>query len=234
MSSTRRSGVSRRGKAEQPVTWRDAAESKPVAVRLCASGASCLIAVFLLAGGLLAGMGAGIAQPFEGERSSPQSIAEMPMDLLFDRLAASPSRPAARPYEAEILRRFHRSGSDTADLLLNWATEALADKEYSIALDLLDRLIILQPNFAEAWNQRATVHFMTDQYGKALSDIRRTLVLQPKHFGALAGLGVILDEIGRTQTAIEALRKALTIHPHMKNAEELLEKLEAKEAGQDT
>jgi tetratricopeptide (TPR) repeat protein len=203
-------------------------------VTLSSGGVRWFAAVLLLAGGLLAAVGPGAAQPSEGERSRPQSIAEMPMDLLFERLAASPSRPAARPYEAEILRRFHRSGSDTADLLLRWAAEALADKEYGVALDLLDRLIILEPSFAEAWNRRATVHFMTEQYGKALSDIRRTLVLQPKHFGALAGLGVILGEVGRTQTAIAALRQALAIHPHLKDAEELLKKLEAKEAGQDT
>lgn len=157
----------------------------------------------------------------------------MPKDLLFDRLAASRSRRAARPFESELLRRFHDSGSDTADLLLSWAAEAINDKAYGTALDLLDRIIMLRPDFAEAWNKRATVHFMNEQYGKALSDIERTLALEPRHFGALSGLAVILREIDKPATAIIALRQALEVHPHLEDAKELLEKLEAKEAGHD-
>ena len=217
MSSTRRSGASRLGKAERP----------------SAGGLSFFAAVLLLAGSLVAG--SAWAQPADGEPRPPQSqsVTDMPIDLLFDRLAASPSPRAARPYEAEILRRFHQSGSDTADLLLGWSAQAVDEKEYAAALDILDRLILLYPDFAEAWNKRATVHFMTDQYGKALSDIRRTLLLEPRHFGALSGLGVILREIGRTDTAIEALRGALAVHPHLDSAKELLDKLEAQEAGHE-
>lgn len=225
MSSTRLSGASRRGRAEPRAARRRAG------VRLRAAGLSWLAGVLLMAGGLLAGPAA--AQSSEDERPAPRSAVDMPMDLLFDRLAASPSRRAATPFEAEILRRFHNSGSDTADLLLKWSAEAVNDKEYGVALDLLDRLIILQPDFAEAWNKRATVHFVNEDFGKALSDLRRTLALEPRHFGALSGLGVILREVDRTETAIAVLRQALAVHPHMEDAKELLDKLEAQQAGHD-
>ena len=231
MSSTRRSGASRRGRADTSAPRGGAAGVSAPANRRASAGLTWLAAALVALGGLAAGPA--LAQADLDARPAPQSISEMPLDLLFDRLAASRSERSARPYEAEILRRFHRSGSDTADLLLSWSAQAVNDKEYGAALDLLDRLIILKPDFAEAWNKRATVHFMTEQFGKAVSDLRQTLALEPRHFGALSGLGVILREVGRDQGAIAALRQALEIHPHLDDARELLEKLEAKEAGHD-
>lgn len=189
------------------------------------------LVVLALAAGIVATPAAG--QTSQGERAAPPSIAEMATDSLFAGLAASPSRPAARAFEAEIVRRFHRSGSDTADLLLSWAGQAMKEKEYGTALDLLDRVIILQPGFAEAWNKRATVHFMRKQFGKALADLERALALEPRHFGALSGLAVILRDVGRTETAVTALLQALAIHPHLEDARELLEKLQASDAGHD-
>jgi tetratricopeptide (TPR) repeat protein len=182
-----------------------------------------------LAAGLLAGPVA--AQTAPAERAAPQSLADLPMEGLFEGLARSPSAHAAKRFEAEILRRLHRSGSDTADLLVSWAAKALEEREFGTALDLLDRVVILMPEFAEAWNKRATAHFMRKDFGKALADIERTLALEPRHFGALSGLAVILREIGRDETALTALRQALAIHPHLDDARDLLDKLEAREAG---
>lgn len=210
---------------------RGAATSGAIGGRRCAARLTLCATILLLAGGLLTSPAA--AQAAEGERTQPPRIVEMPTEALFDALAASSNRQGARPYEAEILRRFHRSGSDTADLLLSWAAEAIRDKEYGTALDLLDRIIILQPQFAEAWNKRATVHFMTEQFGKAISDIERTLALEPRHFGALSGLGVILREVDRPQRAMDVLRQALAIHPHLEEARKLLERLESRRAGRD-
>ncbi|HEX2256813.1 MAG TPA: tetratricopeptide repeat protein [Afifellaceae bacterium] len=188
----------------------------------------------LLVLSLVAGLAApALAQTAPSERPAPQSLAELPMDGLFAGLAASPGDRAAKRFEAEIVRRFHRSGSDTADLLLSWADRALKEKEYGPALDLLDRIVLLRPEFAEAWNKRATIHFLRKDFGKALADIERTLRLEPRHFGALSGLAVILREVGRTETAMSALRQALEIHPHLEDARDLLEKLEAGEAGRD-
>jgi Flp pilus assembly protein TadD len=166
-----------------------------------------------------------------GEAEPPASrITDVPIESLFDRLAASDSEAAAAPFEAEIIRRFHRSGSPTADLLLRWASKAIDGRDHGPALDLLDRLTLLHPDFAEAWNKRATVHFRRNEYGKALADIERVLRLEPRHFRALAGLGFILREIGEEEAAMEALRQALALHPHLEDAQRVLDRLETRAA----
>ena len=130
-----------------------------------------------------------------------------------------------------MLERFHESGSDTADLLLSWAVKAMEDKDYPEALDILDQLIVLKPDFAEGWNKRATVHYLADDYASSVADIRQTLALQPRHFGALSGLGMILQETGQKEQAIVVLRKALAINPQLDKIKEAVERLEKETAG---
>jgi tetratricopeptide (TPR) repeat protein len=161
---------------------------------------------------------------------TPREIGALSLDELFEKLPQNADTPAGERIEREILRRFNRSGSATADLLLQWAAEAMDDKDYSEALDLLDQIVILKPDFAEAWNRRATVYFLLDDYSASLGDIRVTLALEPRHFGALSGFGIILQELDRKEEAIEVYRRALEINPQLKNVRESLERLE-KEAG---
>ena len=130
-----------------------------------------------------------------------------------------------------MLERFHESGSDTADLLLSWAVKAMEDKDYPEALDILDQVIVLKPDFAEGWNKRATVHYLADDYASSVADIRQTLALQPRHFGALSGLGMILQETGQKEQAIVVLRKALAINPQLDKIKEAVERLEKETAG---
>jgi tetratricopeptide (TPR) repeat protein len=133
--------------------------------------------------------------------------------------------------EAEILRRFDKSGSDTADLLMSWAGKAIQAKSYPLALDILDQVVLLRPTFAEAWNKRATVHFLMDDYSSSISDIRQTLAMEPRHFGALSGLGVILQAMDRKDEAIRAFKRALEVNPQLEKVRESLEKLEKEVAG---
>jgi tetratricopeptide (TPR) repeat protein len=162
-----------------------------------------------------------------------QMIAELSLDELFVKLPEYAGSPVGRRFEAEILRRLHKSGSDTADLLLAWATAAMEAKEYPHALDLLDQIVVLRPDFAEAWNKRATVYYLLDDYSASLSDIRQTLALEPRHFGALSGLGFILEELDRKEEAIEVFRRALEINPQLDKIREAMERLEKETAGQD-
>jgi tetratricopeptide (TPR) repeat protein len=134
--------------------------------------------------------------------------------------------------EGEIQRRFHKSGSDTADLLFSWALKTFEQKNYAMSLDVLDQVIMLKPDFAEAWNKRATVHYMLDDYSESLSDIRQALLLEPRHFGALSGLGIILDASGRKPDALKALRRALEINPQMEQVKKTVERLEKETSGQ--
>lgn len=179
--------------------------------------------------------GTAVAQDHEaGEADDiPQiTLPSLPLDKLFDELAVSPDDAHSARFEAEILKRLHASGSATTDLLMSWAIEAMNKKRYGDALDILDQVILLDPDFVEGWNKRATVHFLMKDYGKSISDIQHTLALEPRHFGALSGFGMILRDIGKDQLAADAFRKALAVHPQLKNARDALESLEAKIDGE--
>ncbi len=162
---------------------------------------------------------------------TPRIIAEMPLDDLFTKLKENPDSPAGGRIEQEILRRFAHSGSATADLLLSWSVEAIEAKNFPLALDILDQIIVIKPDFAEAWNKRATVYYLIDDYSASLADIRATLALQPRHFGALAGFGMILEALDRGPEAIRVFRRALEINPRLKQVRETLEKLEKENEG---
>jgi tetratricopeptide (TPR) repeat protein len=165
------------------------------------------------------------------EALTPEAIQALSLDELLDKLPQRAGSRAGKALEAEVLERFHESGSDTADLLLSWAVKAMEDKDYPEALDILDQLIVLKPDFAEGWNKRATVHYLADDYASSVADIRQTLALQPRHFGALSGLGMILQETGQKEQAIVVLRKALAINPQLDKIKEAVERLEKETAG---
>jgi tetratricopeptide (TPR) repeat protein len=187
--------------------------------------ASLLFAAFLLA------LPARAEEPAPPEALTPEAIQALSLDELLDKLPQRAGSRAGKALEAEVLERFHESGSDTADLLLSWAVKAMEDKDYPEALDILDQLIVLKPDFAEGWNKRATVHYLADDYASSVADIRQTLALQPRHFGALSGLGMILQETGQKEQAIVVLRKALAINPQLDKIKEAVERLEKETAG---
>src|SRR5688572_2496695 len=174
------------------------------------------------------------ARAEEGARSeplNPATIADLSLAELFAKLPDEAGSRSGKLIEAEILKRLQTSGSDTADLLMAWSIEAMEEKNFPLALDLLDHIIMLEPGFAEAWNKRATVYFMIDEYGSSLSDIRQTLAIEPRHFGALSGLGIILSSMDRKEAAIRAFRRALEINPQLTKVKESLERLEKETAG---
>jgi tetratricopeptide (TPR) repeat protein len=160
-------------------------------------------------------------------------IAELSRGDLFAKLPENADSPAGERIEQEILRRFARSGSPTADLLMSWAEDAMGKKNYPLALDVLDQVIVVKPDFAEAWNRRATVHFLMDDYGDSLSDIGQTLALEPRHFGALAGFGTILQAMDRNEEAIRVYKRALELDPRLDKVRESLEALEKETGGKD-
>ena len=183
------------------------------------------IQLFALAAVLAAGQ-ARSAEPAAPETSTPPALGDRTLDDLFEQLGDHAAAPDGKRIETEILKRFEHSGSDTADLLMSWANQAMAEKSYPLALDILDQVIVLQPNYPEAWNKRATVAYLSDDYPSALADIRQTLLLEPRHFGALAGLGLILEETGKKEQAIVVFRKALAIDPLLDKVKESLDRLE--------
>ncbi len=155
------------------------------------------------------------------------------LDDLFARLAAAKDEAEAKGIAQLIERRWLRSGSDTADLLMSRASEAIQAKEHALAVELLDRVITLQPEWAEAWNRRATAFFLLDDTASAMADLRQVLTREPRHFGAWAGLGHIYMAGGDKQRALEAYRKALAINPKMEKLRELVERLAPEIDGRD-
>ena len=164
-------------------------------------------------------------------RSALPPSAVKDLDAAFEALAAAKDAMQAHGPEQRVLRLMAESGSDTVDLLMRWSHEAMAAKRYGEALDVLDQVILLKPDYAEGYNRRATIYYVLDDYTKAMADIRATLQLQPRHFGALSGLAAILSEIGETERAEEIYRRTLEIHPNLESARTGLEKLEETETG---
>lgn len=154
------------------------------------------------------------------------------LDRLFDDLARTDNDEWER-VQTEIWRVWSRSGSASMDLLLRRADEAANSGDLDGALLFLDDLVRLAPDFAEAWNKRATVYFMRGDYGRSVADIERTLSLEPRHFGALSGLALILDRTGQKIAALKAWRRALEINPHLEGASDAVERLSPDVEGRD-
>jgi tetratricopeptide (TPR) repeat protein len=197
-----------------------------------------LILFAALAASLAVLPGQGFAEPkLSTEPGAPPKNADAgrraTLDDLFARLAAAQDETEAKGIANLIERRWLRSGSDTADLLMTRATEALNAKEYPLAIELLDRVITLQPDWAEPWNRRATAFFLLDDPASSMADIRQVLTREPRHFGAWAGLGHIYMAGGDKKRALDAYRKALAIYPKLEQVREMLERLAPEVDGRD-
>lgn len=149
---------------------------------------------------------------------------EARLDTLFGRLA-DPSNPEWQRAQSEIVAIWNESGSPSMDLLARRADKAVEAQDLDTALTFLNDLVRLAPDYAAGWNRRATIYFLRDEYGRALQDIAHTLALAPRHYGAWAGLGIILDRLGDEKGALHAYRRAIEIHPHLPGAAEGIRKL---------
>lgn len=154
------------------------------------------------------------------------------LDRLFERLKTADEGEAGR-IEREIWSEWSKSGSPAMDLLLKRGRDAMEAGDTAAAIEHLTALIDHAPDFAEGYNARATAYFQAGEYGPSVADIAQVLRLNPRHFGALAGFGMILEETEREDEALEVYRAALAIHPHLTSVEESVKRLEAKAAGQN-
>lgn len=155
------------------------------------------------------------------------------IDDLFERLSKAENEREAEGITGLIERRFARSGSDTADLLLSRATQAFGDKDYPLAIELLDRVLALQPNWAEAWYRRATVFYQIDDPVGAMADLHRALKIEPRHFNAWTGLGHILMASDDKAQALEAYRRVLRINPKESSVQTIVDRLVPNVDGQE-
>ena len=155
------------------------------------------------------------------------------LDRLFEALKVAPDDDSAKYVENRIWAIWLGSPSDTANLLMGRVKTAVDGKDLDLAIKLLDAVIDIRPDFVEAWNRRATVYYTKKDFGRALADIHEVLAREPRHFGALSGLGIILQELGDDKHALEVFRRALAVHPRLERIPDLVKKLSDKIDGRD-
>jgi len=155
------------------------------------------------------------------------------LDFLFGALKAAPDDVSARHVEARIWAIWLQTQSDTVALLMSRSKAAMDAHQTEVAMKLLDVVIKLHPEYVEAWNRRATIYYLQNDYAHSMADIQQVLTREPRHFGALAGLGMIMQDIGDEKRALDAFRKALEVNPHLEKVPDLVKSLTEKVEGRD-
>lgn len=147
------------------------------------------------------------------------------MDDLFNQLATAESADAGARVAAAISTEWSKSGSPAIDLLLSRGRDALEAGENGAAVEHLTAAIDFAPDFAEAYHLRATAYYHLDLIGPALADLGRALELEPRHFGAMQGIGVLLEQMDRPERALDVFRAVLAIHPTDPDIAQAVERL---------
>ncbi len=147
------------------------------------------------------------------------------LDDLFDTLAKAPNPVIGKRVAGAIQTTWNESGSPTVDFLMERAREAMRTNRNDVAFDLIGESIVLFPNYPEAWNLRATLHFLEGNMDRSMVDIERVLALEPRHFGALTGMAAILQQAGRDSAALAVYERALEIFPTLEPARKQAERL---------
>jgi tetratricopeptide (TPR) repeat protein len=180
------------------------------------------------------------ADPHEGLVKPPDELPSIPkgernrdIDFLFGALKVAPDDASAKAVEDRIWAVWTSAGNETTNLLMSRAKKAADDKDYDLAIRMLSSIIEIKPDFTEAWNRRATVYFLQKDYANSIADIAKVLAREPRHFGALSGLGLIMQDIGDDKHALEAYRKAVEVYPRLKGMEEKIKTLKDKVEGRD-
>ena len=149
------------------------------------------------------------------------------LNKLFEELKIS-SESSSFEIEQKIWKLWStHPDNDNLTLLLAEGSEAVNNNQFNIAIDIFTKVIELDPNWAEAWNKRATVHYLVGQYQKSQNDIEKVLKLETRHFGALAGQGLVNIKLKNYEKAIKSYEKALEIYPSMRSPEIMIKEIQA-------
>jgi tetratricopeptide (TPR) repeat protein len=155
------------------------------------------------------------------------------LDFLFGALKLAPDDTTAKAIEERIWALWVVSRSDTANLLMTRVKTAIEAQDTDLAFELLNAIVKIKPDYIEAWNRRATLYYMKKDYGHSIADIREVLKREPRHFGALSGLGLIMQDIGDDKQALEVYRRALAVYPRLQRIPDLVKTLKEKVEGRD-
>jgi len=166
-----------------------------------------------------------------GERAPARANPEL--DGLFAQLEQAPDPATAAPIEQAIWQHWADSGSPTVNILLERAAAAENAGDPELADRFLDQASDLAPDYAEPWNRRANLAYAAEDYRGAIAAIQETLKREPRHFAAMAALGIIYEELGQQRAALEAYRAALAIHPNYEMALQGVQRLEPRVDGRE-
>jgi tetratricopeptide (TPR) repeat protein len=178
-----------------------------------------------LAAALLAGAAAGAAR---ADQKDPR------LEGLFYQLRTAGAALDGKRAESEIWQIWTEGVDEDSNILMWRGLVFMKRSDYAAALEVFAALTEKAPDFAEGWNKKATVEFMLDDYDASVRDIERTLALEPRHFGALSGLGQIYLTLGRKEAALKAFEAALAINPHLESLRTTVESLRKEIGGQPT
>ncbi len=159
---------------------------------------------------------------------TPDSMASQTDDrlgALFARLQSTDSKSEASALTSLIWRIWLQSENDLVNDLMSEGINEMSGRNYTEALAAFTKVVKTDPDFAEGWNKRATVYYLMGEYKASVRDIDRTLTLEPRHFGALSGLGLISLAVGNDRAALRAFEAALKVNPHLPAAQAHVEEL---------
>jgi tetratricopeptide (TPR) repeat protein len=149
-------------------------------------------------------------------------------------LRTTPSDAAAKLIEQQIWEIWRESDDAVISALMRAGIVAMTREDYPVALERFDRLVKQAPDFAEGWNKRATVRYLMGNFPASVSHIEHTLELEPRHFGALSGLGLIYYAIEEPAAALRSFEAALVIDPHLDETRQRVKELRQELAGRRT
>lgn len=182
-----------------------------------------IVSTIVCAGLLL--LASGLAAPAAADQNDPR------LDPLFRRLSEADGPREARAIAAAIWSIWYQHPDDSVEALMRAGRAALDDGDHQGALFAFDDAVRKAPNYAEAWNARATTHYMLGNYQRSLADIRRTLTLEPRHFGALSGRGLCHMKLDHPEKAIRAFERSLEINPFQPGVRAHLKRLRGELEG---
>lgn len=176
---------------------------------------------------------AGVTPALFGGPFARADQADPRLDNLFGRLNVidDDEKEEVARITAEIWSIWRQSGSPGLDMKMQEGRRFMKHGTLHSALGNFDFIIRVRPDFAEGWHKRATVYFLMGDYKASIADIEKTVALEPRHFGAYAGLGLIYLKMGREEAALKALEQALDINPHLNGTRQTVEQLRRKLKG---
>lgn len=158
----------------------------------------------------------------------PTMLMADPLDPLFKQLAEAPTAQSAASIEAEIWQAWLVGPTEDDTAQIKKAVRAMNQGEWTLAMVQLNQIIEQSPEFTEAWNRRATLHFMLGDFDSSIDDIEQVLKREPRHFGAWSGLGMIMERTGRQNAALKAYERVLQIYPASVSSQQRIEAIEAE------